>query len=40
MPKDKDKGKEPEVAATAEECAEQAKNPCGCGCIMPPLQKK
>ncbi len=39
MPKDKDKGKEQDEAP-AEECAEQAKNPCGCGCIMPPLEKK
>ena len=38
MPKDKDKGKEQD-ATPAEECAEQAKNPCGCGCIMPPLKK-
>ncbi|KKK76362.1 hypothetical protein LCGC14_2864450 [marine sediment metagenome] len=39
MPADKDEGKEPEEA-TAEKCTEQAKSPCGCGCIMPPLEKK
>ncbi len=39
MPADKDKDKEQD-ATPAEKCAEQVKNPCGCGCIMPPLQKK
>ncbi len=39
MSADKDEGKEPE-AAPGEKCAEQEKNSCGCGCIMPPLEKK
>jgi hypothetical protein len=39
MPADKEEVKEPKVAAQAEECCEQEKSSCGCGCIITPLQK-
>ncbi len=46
MPTDKEEVKKPEVTDPAAQgapdnnCTEQEKGSCGCGCIMPPLEKE
>lgn len=46
MPTDKEDLKKPEAEVSAAQsapdnnCAEQKTSSCGCGCIMPPLEKE